>query len=293
MRDLFKFFLMLCCIVLVYVFRSNISNFILNDIIYGRNNEVLTYNEYYLDYDYSYVQNTDTKSVKSKNDILNMIYTILNSGDDNFSFYCDYDNCLDDIKTLVNDKDDISHINNFVHPFNSYATINVDITNSGKITIKTKKVYDDDQIKYVENYIRNFIDRNINDTMTTEDKIKAFHDYIIDNTIYDKDRTMDTYTAYNLITTSKSICGGYSDIMAIYLDMLNIQNYKIVSENHVWNLVNVDGKWLHLDLTWDDPVASDGNQYLLHNFFLIDTEELLKLDTVEHTFDKNVYKEAN
>ena len=54
----------------------------------------------------------------------------------------------------------------------------------------------------------------------------------------------------------------------------------------------VDGKWLHLDSTWDDPVASDGNQYLLHNFFLIDTKTLLDLDTVEHSFGKNVYKEA-
>ena len=81
--------------------------------------------------------------------------------------------------------------------------------------------------------------------------------------------------------------------MNIYLNTLGIQNYKISSSNHVWNLVNLDGTWYHLDLTWDDPVASDGNQYLLHNFFLISTDELLNLDTVEHTFDKNIYKEAN
>ena len=38
--------------------------------------------------------------------------------------------------------------------------------------------------------------------------------------------------------------------------------------------------------------ASDGKQYLIHNFFLIDTNELLKLDSVEHSFDKNIYVEA-
>ena len=237
--------------------------------------------------------NTDIKRAKNRQDILNLIYSILNSGDDNFSFYCDYEGCVNDIKLLVDEQNDISNINNFVHPFNSFATINVDITNSGKITIKNKKVYNDQEIEFVKNYVQSFIDSNINDSMSNYDKIKLFHDHIINNTVYDKDRTKENYNAYNLITDGKSICGGYSDIMAVFLHMIGVQNYKIVSENHVWNLVNLDGTWYHLDLTWDDPVASDGNQYLLHNFFLINTNELLTLDTVEHTFDKNIYREAN
>ena len=81
-------------------------------------------------------------------------------------------------------------------------------------------------------------------------------------------------------------------IISIYLNMLNIQNYKINSENHIWNLVELDGKWYHLDVTWDDPIASDGKQYLIHNFFMISTEELLKLDRLEHNFDKETYLEA-
>ena len=292
MRDLLKIAFMFCIVLIVYIFKDSISNFIMDDVIYGGSNKVLTYNEYYLDYDYKYVQNIDTKKVGNKQDILNMFYTVLNSGDDNFSFYCDYDGCLDDIKDFVYVEDDITNINNFVHPFNSFSTINVDISNSGKITIKSKKTYDDYEIKYVETYIQSFIDNNISDNLNDKEKIKLFHDYVINNTIYDKDQKKGAYTAYNLITTGKSICGGYSDIMAIYLNMIGIQNYKITSENHVWNLVNIDGSWLHVDLTWDDPVASDGNQYLLHNFFLIDSDELLKLDSIEHTFNKNIYFEA-
>ena len=80
--------------------------------------------------------------------------------------------------------------------------------------------------------------------------------------------------------------------MSIYLNTLGIQNYKITSENHIWNLVNLEGTWYHLDMTWDDPVASDGKQYLIHNFFLISTSELYNLDKVEHNFDYNIYIEA-
>ena len=81
--------------------------------------------------------------------------------------------------------------------------------------------------------------------------------------------------------------------MSIYLNTIGIQNYKVTSENHIWNLVNIDGVWYHLDMTWDDPVASDGNQYLIHNFFLISKNELYNLDKVEHNFDTNIYIEAN
>ena len=292
MKDLLKIFFMISLVMIVYIFKDNISTFILDNIIYAGSNKVLTYNEYYLDYDYKYVQNIDKQNVENYQELLNMFYTILNSGDNNYSFYCDYNNCLEDLKKLIEKKDTISNINNFVHPFNSFNSINVDISNSGKITIKNKKAYTDEEINFVKSYIDTFIITNNINNMTDYDKIKAFHDHIVNITSYDSDHTEEKYTAYSLLTSGKAICGGYSDIMAIYLNMINLQNYKINSDNHIWNLVNLEGTWYHLDATWDDPI-DEKNQYLLHNFFLISTSELHKLDVVEHNFDINVYAEAN
>ena len=292
MKDIFKIIFMFSLVIVVYIYKDNISNFITDNIIYKGSNKVLTYNEYYLDYDYNYVQTIDTSSVQNYQETLNMFYTIINSGDNSYSFYCDYDECLNDIQNLISENYAIPNINNFVHPFNSFDSINVDITNSGKITVKIKKTYDEKQIEFINSYIQNFISSNINDGMSNYDKIKLFHDYIINNTQYDVDNLKNSYTAYSLITTGQAICGGYSDIMSIYLNTLGIQNYKITSENHIWNLINLDGVWYHLDMTWDDPVASDGKQYLIHNFFLISTNQLYTLDTVEHNFDSNVYIEA-
>ena len=293
MKDLLKIIFMLCLVIVVYIYKDNISNFITDDIIYKGSNKILTYNEYYLDYDYNYVQNIDKSNVENYQEILNMFYTIINSGDDSYSFYCNYDDCLNDIEKLVSQNYIISNINNFVHPYNSFDSVNVDISGSGKITIKIKKVYSNSEIEYINNYIEEFINLNINDQTTNYDKIKLFHDHIINNTAYDIDNIDEYYSAFDLITTGKSICGGYSDIMSIYLNKLGIQNYKITSQNHIWNLINLDGVWHHLDMTWDDPIASDGNQYLIHNFFMISTSELYKLDSVEHNFNRNVYIEAN
>lgn len=291
MKDLFKICFMISLVIVVYFFKDNISTFILDNVIYGGSNKVLTYNEYYLDYDYKYVQNIDKPNVENYQELLNMFYTVLNSGDNSYSFYCDYNNCLNDIKKLIDEKDTMSNINNFVHPFNSFDSINIDISNSGKITVKNKKAYNEEELIFVKAYIDTFIITNNIDSMNNRDKIKAFHDHIINITKYDSEHTKDSYTAYDLLTTGKSICGGYSDIMAIYLNTIGLQNYKINSDNHIWNLVNLDGAWYHLDLTWDDPVNGD-NQYLLHNFFLISTNELHKLDQIEHNFDSNIYVEA-
>lgn len=292
MKDLLKISFLIILLILVYTYRNNISSFITDEIIFRGSNKILTYNEYYLENNYLYVQNTDANTVSNYQEVLNMFYSIINSGDDCYSFYCDYDNCLEDVKNITNSKTIVSNINNFVHPYNSFNTINIDINKNGKITVNVKKVYSNDQIEFINNYVNQFITSNINLSMSNYDKIKIFHDHIINNTKYDENDVFETYTAFNLITSGISICGGYSDLMSIYMNTLGIKNYRITSQNHIWNLVELDGTWYHLDVTWDDPVASDGNQYLIHNFFMISTAQLFSLDKIEHNYDKTTYLEA-
>ena len=133
--------------------------------------------------------------------------------------------------------------------------------------------------------------------MPTQDKIKTIHDYIINNTKYDKlkndninDTTYKSNTAYGVLIEGYGICSGYSDTMAIFLNKLDIKNYKISNNTHIWNLVYVNGKWVHLDTTWDDPISEFNENR--DTYFLISYDELKKLDDKTHIFDKNVYQEA-
>jgi len=160
-------------------------------------------------------------------------------------------------------------------------------------------IYNDEEITIINDQINQFITDNINDNMNNNEKIKIFHDYIVNNTKFDteiensQDRLNSTsYNAYGLLINHKAICGGYSDTMAIYLDKLNIPNYRISTNEHVWNLVNLDNKWLNLDVTWDDPVVSDGTDMLMYDYYLIDTNTLLSKDTTQHNFNKDIYIEA-
>ena len=79
--------------------------------------------------------------------------------------------------------------------------------------------------------------------------------------------------------------------MELFLEKLGFRSYKVSSEDHVWNAVYYNYEWLNLDLTWDDPVASDGNNYLEYNYFLIDTNKLLEIEPTQHNFEPEHYYE--
>ena len=288
-------------IVLAIIYREDITNYVTNNIIKQEKEQKLKLNEYAKKKDYEYVKITNDFTINNRNEIRDIFYTIVDSGMDNFSFYCDsdYKSCNDDVKEFFNDKDTLSHINNFVHPYNSFKNIKISVSNYGKITLDVSHIYTIDDVKIINEKIDEFISTNIKEDMSDADKIKLFHDYIVNNTKFDtaietsEDRlNSSSYNAYGLLINHLAICGGYTDTMAIYLDKLNIPNYRISTEEHVWNLVYFDNKWSHLDVTWDDPVTSNGVDMLMYDYYFIDTNTLISKDTTQHNFDRNIYREA-
>ena len=296
-----RYFVLLAIIVGTVYYRNDIANYILRKTNPIKKSLVITNNSYYSNNQLKYVEITDDFDVNNKQDILNVFYTVLNSGMDKYEFTCnkEYKECLNDVEAIIQDNTSLASINNMVHPYNSYENISVNISNYGKVEIAITKVYNDEQIEYINNYVKDFIEKNVYNEMSDYDKIKVFHDYIINNTSFDLEESQKnsqetslSHTAYGLLTNHKAICGGYSDIMSIYLYLLNIPNYRISTSDHVWNLVYIDNKWLHLDLTWDDPVTSDGSEQLLYDYFLIDSNKLLENDRAQHNYNKNIYLEA-
>lgn len=305
MKKIIKFLLFITIVGTLFYFKDNIIDYILNKI-YTKEINIEEKNKYYIDYDFIYVKNTDNFTPKSKQDLINIFYTILNSGWNNFSFYCDkeYKNCKKDINNIINDDNILPSINNYVHPFNSYATFSISINNFGKVNVTIEKIYSNEIILELNNKIDEIKKSIITANMNDKDKIKAIHDYIINNTKYDeekeyteingiKDYKNKSNIAYGPLINGKAICGGYTDAMSIILYDLGIYNFKISNDNHVWNVINVNGKWLNTDLTWDDPLTNTKEDVLTYAFFLKTTDELQNLDSSQHTFDKSFYPLVN
>ena len=76
--------------------------------------------------------------------------------------------------------------------------------------------------------------------------------------------------------------------------------FRFDSREELDDIMSKSNEWLHIDLTWDDPVLSNGKDKTLHDFFLITTKKLEELDPIDkdtntssHTYNKEIYKEAN
>lgn len=256
-------------------------------------------NDYTRDYDFNYVKRTDDFTPSNYQDLLNIYYTVLNAGEEEFSFYCtdEYSECINDVDSLANNQKVLSTINNFVHPFNSFRHLETSYDDYGKVTLKIEHIYSNNDIKLINAKVEEIEKEIWNSSMSNEDKIKEAHNYIINNSKYDKDRSDNNIvkyksdTAYGSLLEGYSLCGGYTDAMELFLEDMGIKSYKISSENHVWNAVNLNNAWYHLDLTWDDPITTDGSDILEYNFFLITTSELSELEGEQHNYDKNVYSE--
>ncbi|HIT21713.1 MAG TPA: hypothetical protein IAB56_01905 [Candidatus Scybalousia intestinigallinarum] len=301
MKKIITLVLLLTIFLGCIFYNQEIVGFIVDNFLTTRKtNTVLINNKYASNRNYQFVQITDDFTPHSKQDIINIYYTVINSGMTDFVFYCpeDYKECINDVNYISNNQSLLSNINNFVQVYNSFSHIETEFDSLGKVEMTIHHTYTDEQITEIDAVVDELMASLLTPEITTEEKIKAIHDYIINNTKYDKDRSDNKIKkyhsdiAYGALIEHYAICGGYADSMKIFLDRLGIENFKIASENHIWNFVKVNGTWYHLDLTWDDPVTDTGEDILEYDYFLITTDELLAKENDQHIYDKNVYIEA-
>ena len=191
-----------------------------------------------------------------------------------------------------------------MHPYNDYKSISTVLKGYElEISIEYKNSYPEEKRKLIDNKVEQIIKELIKEDMEDKEKIKIVHDYIINNTVYDEDfcikenqeecKVTSPYqsdTAYGVLFEHYGICSGYTDTMAIFLDKLNIANYRVTNDSHTWNAVKIENIWYHLDVTWDDPIYKE--DILEHTYFLITTEEDSKQEKT-HDFNKEIFIELS
>lgn len=275
------------------VFNDNKDKYISNNIIASveENIDLSNYhNIYYKKLELKYVNDTSVKTANNKQDLLNIIYTTLNSGYDFYDFKCSrkYTTCANDLLFILNDRNTLNVINNLVNPFNS-INLNVKLTylTNGDIRLLVNKKYSNDQIYYLNNKVDYIIKMLISDNMNDETKIRKVHDYLTNVVTYGYGDNYDN--AYGALVNRNAICTGYADAFSIFMDKLNIKNYKVVSNTHVWNVVYVNNEWKHIDVTFDDPANNYDINASNYNYYLINSNKLNNSN--EHNFNKEIYSE--
>ena len=245
-------------------------------------------------YNYTNFNSTFDNKLTSLADIKNTLFNIMNEGYTSYTLYCNYSTveaCFNDFTSVTNNADLMKSLSDYVNPFNNYKTFGTTRSSDGTIIVNINYTYSSNQKTAVNAKIDAAISANNMGSLSDADKIKAIHDYVVNRVVYTSSGS-NIYNAYGALVNGKSVCQGYADAVALFLDRFDIPNLKISSATHTWNLIYINNKWYHLDATWDDPITTSGNQILIYDYYLLTKAQLYNLDTSEHTFSTSLYPEG-
>ncbi|WP_155965432.1 transglutaminase domain-containing protein, partial [Streptococcus ruminantium] len=127
------------------------------------------------------------------------------------------------------------------------------VTLPGKVGMEDIR-QDEEANKAAEEIVKAF------EGLSDVEKVKAAHDWLVDNVDYVA-RSGQDQSAYSALVEKKTVCAGYGHGLKLLLDKMNIPSQTLVGpaggERHLWNVVELDGKWYHVDATWDDAGFKD------------------------------------
>jgi hypothetical protein len=163
---------------------------------------------------------------------------------------------------------------------------------------KTNKYISDMNIA-ADKKAKEIVNSLIKPSMTDVQKELVLHDYLVNNAKYDSENfNADTipessYNAYGVLINGVGVCQSYADAMNKLLTLVGIESTVISGTanngsediDHAWNIVKLDGQYYNLDVTWDDPVTSDGRNILSHSYFNLTDAQISK----NHSWDKSKY----
>ena len=134
--------------------------------------------------------------------------------------------------------------------------------------------------------------------------VGAAHDYLVKHMIYHFENEVkngNARTAYDGIIYGEGVCEAYTRSFKAILDRLGIPCVCVygiytpkqnVNEPHIWNYVQIGGKWYGVDVTHDDPTHSNWTEknsgHETRQYWLVGSRDL-----VSHHYPQGIMSGAN
>ena len=90
----------------------------------------------------------------------------------------------------------------------------------------------------------------------------------------------EIYTAYWVLSEHRAVCQGNASALKAIYDALNeeikaergttedvIKTGLCANEDHIWNVVKIDGQWYHIDETYNDPIIRKTTGEIVHSIY--------------------------
>lgn len=169
-----------------------------------------------------------------------------------------------------------------------------------------------DARKQADEQLEHAVETILRERPKTSDEYETelyLHERLVADCVYDTaaaksgyNDSPDAYSAYGALVKGTAVCEGYSRAMQLLLSEAGIRSTLVVGESinsgeqHMWNLVSINGSTYHLDATWNDS-----DNLPRHNYFNITTAQLAlshriaedQFGVVECTATKDNYYHRN
>ena len=119
------------------------------------------------------------------------------------------------------------------------------------------------QEQYIDSKTEEIINSLNLNNLSEYEKAAKINEWIYNNVKYDYN-VVDylPFTPYNALVSGKAVCQGFSTLTYLLATKAGLNTHIIRSDNHSWNVVEIDGKWYYWDTTLNHS-ANNPNKYFL------------------------------
>lgn len=202
-----------------------------------------------------------------------------------------YDKIRRAITAYYYDNPDIYYLSN------EYDVTTIDLKIAQFSTLKLNYIADSEQELELKNTeLDNAIDRIIQSTITEDmtqfEKELALHDALVKKVTYYEYSDLQTipmikHTAYGALVQNEAVCDGYSKAFKLLLEKVGIESIIIggstQAELHAWNLVKLDDKYYHVDVTSNKLDYS--KKHVIHAYFNLSDTQISKTHSIDDSFN--------
>lgn len=194
---------------------------------------------------------------------------------------------------VLNDHPEIFYVKGYVYTKHSMNDSILRISFSGTYTMEKP------EIAKMQSAVEDYADTCIAGLPADADaygKVKYIYEYLVSHTEYNLS-AVENQNICSVFVYGESVCQGYAKAMQFLLNRLGIDTTLVIGyvdngEGHAWNLVNIDGAFYYVDVTWGDAYYEFGetdekkdNQDLPtinYDYLCVTTDQLCKTHTIEN-----------
>ncbi len=157
---------------------------------------------------------------------------------------------------------------------------------SNNLEIIPEYLFDKSKVKDHQKAMKSRVEKLIRPAskMSEKEKEQYIHDFICQNVHYDKLKKAYSHVIIGPLGQGVGVCEGIAKTVKILCDNLGIWCIIAISEanpekqikyRHAWNIVRIDGKYYHLDATFDNSLGK-GSPEIRYDYFNLDDSRMFR-----------------